>query len=198
VNRKKVMMAGLFVLGIFVLSLVVFWGGVEQGSGGWLWLDRFAIILGIAAFVPIVFAAWEYVAYISREEKALERIRREPGESPAVLLVEANEDGGSSRNQVQKFLGRQAGFKTMDFDRDLHVVLHEGSLTDADLDGLIRRVREEYQKIAEMGADRIHLFLRVPVVMGAMVGEVLANRIPVVVYHYDRTMGYQNWGLLHR
>jgi aryl-alcohol dehydrogenase-like predicted oxidoreductase len=48
----------------------------------------------------------------------------------------------------------------------------------------LERMRGEVRKIRALGASRIHLFIKGPVVQGVFAGALLDNGPEVVVYHY--------------
>jgi len=185
---KQMFVASLIV---FIVSIAVFiWGD-------WEYLGNLGTILGIATFAPVIYAIWSYIQYIRLEKKALEKIRSEPGVLPVVLIVDVG--GASIRNDVEAFLRQQDGFQGFDFDGRVFVVHRDSKHIQAsDVDDIIKSVEEKQNEIRAIAADKIHLFMKVPIPLAAMVGEVLANSITTIVYHKQRNTGYENWGTLHR
>ncbi len=188
----------IFTALVVLLSCGLAYGWSYQGTAGfWAALGNIGTVLGIISFVPIVYAVWEYMQYIRREEKERAKIHSESGTQPAVLIVDIG--GMGIRNEVEAFLKSEAGFEDFDFESRVFVVHKDERNIDASsVDGILQEVEDKVDAIRAKAADKIHLFLKVPVPIAAMVGEVLANRTPVLMYHKQPNKGYQNWGTLHR
>jgi len=168
-------------------------GGVETA---WLWLDRLTMILGLIAVVPLLYAVWMYLSYERQRRQRLERLRTEPGRRPMVLIVTV---GADIRSQVESFLKGMPGFDGFDFSSGVVEVTHEKKFIEqTDLDAISRECEKAYQSMVDNGVDKIHLFVHAPTPVGLRLGQILANRTPTVIYHYQRGEGYQNWGLLQK
>ncbi len=182
------------VLGSFVAAYA--WS-ILQGLDFWAALGNIGTILGIISFVPIAYAVYEYVQYKRREEQDRLRIHTEAGTQPAVLIVSMG--GGCIRNSVEAYLKGQDGFKDFDFEHRVFVVHRDDKVIQpSDADGIMVEVEEKQDDIRSKAADKVHLFLKAPMPIAVMVGAVLANRTPTLVYHYQTNKGYENWGALQR
>lgn len=170
---------------------------LQGGISFWEALANIGTILGILSFIPLVYAIWEYIRFIRREEKEREIIHTQTGTKPAVLIVDIG--GAGIRNEVEAFLREQEGFNGFDFDSRMFVVHRDKKqITANDVNGIIEELETNLDMIRIKAADKIHLFLKVPMPVAVMVGEVLANRTPALVYHKQHNKGYENWGSLHR
>lgn len=189
------------IIRIVVLSFVIVCGSgltayLVSKQQFWVVLGNIGTVLGIISFVPLVYAIWEYIQYTRREKKERKRIHTSVGEQPVVLTVSVG--GVSIRNEVESFL-IQNGFKDFDFKSRVFVVHRDAKkITVDDVDGIIQDVETQVDAIRLKAVDKIHLFLKVPMPIAVMVGDVLANRIPTLVYHKQPNQGYENWGVLHR
>ncbi|PCH54249.1 MAG: hypothetical protein COC22_00620 [Flavobacteriaceae bacterium] len=164
-------------------------------QGVWLYLDRLGLVLGIIAFVPILYGVWKYLQYVRSEEKERKLIHTQLGTQPAVLIVSIG--GSCIRNAVENFLRKNGGFEDFDFESRVFVV-HRNSnqISASDVDSIMKEFEEKVGDIRLKAADKIHLFVKGPIAIGTMVGEVLANGVSTLVYHHQD--GYQNWGALRR
>jgi len=177
--------------------LAAYFLGEQTVQGFWAMLGNIGTVLGIISFVPIIYALWEYVQYTHREEEERKRIHTQVGTQPAILIVDVG--GAGIRNEVEAFLKEEKGFENFDFDTQVFVVhRYEQQITASDVDSIIQDVEDQLNTIRIKAADKVHLFLKAPMPIVVMVGEVLANRIPTLVYHKQRNKGYENWGALHR
>jgi len=181
---------------LLVASGVFYWGEQQGGVGNaWIYLDRFGLILGIVAFVPIIYAVHQYWQYLRGAEEERKRIHSETGTQPAVLIVSIG--GASIRNSVEAFLKEQKDFKNFDFDNRVFVVHNDKKIITAeDVDSVIQEVEEKQNKIREKAADKVHLFVKAPSPISVILGAILANQTPTLIYHYQNK--YENWGALRR
>jgi len=182
---------------IFMALGVFYWGAKDGGlTAAWIYLDRFGLILGLIAFVPVLFAAWSFIQYTRLKRRELMKIRSEPGFSPAVLVVTIG--GMSIGNEVERYLRTFEAFKKFNFDERLFEVHRELEIQADDVDSIIADIEGAQNKIRASAVDKIHLFMKCPMPIAVMLGETLANRIPTIVYHKQQNKGYENWGTLHR
>jgi len=193
---KKIL--GLTVIVLLIAGSIFFWGFTLGGDQqAWIYLDRLGLFLGIIAFIPMLYAIWVYIQYTRREEKERKRIHTDVGTQPAVLIVDVG--GAGIRNEVESFLKNEKGFESFDFDAQVFVVHRdEQQITSDDVDSIIQDVDQKLSSMRLKAVDKIHLFLKAPMPIVVMVGEVLANQTPTLVYHKQRNKGYENWGALHR
>ncbi len=187
-----------FTLFVVLVSFITAYGlSLYDDSNFWSWLGNIGTILGIISFVPILYAVYEYLQFKRREEQDRKRIHTEAGTQPAVLIVSMG--GGCIRNNVEAYLKRQDSFKDFDFEHRVFVVHRDDKeIQLSDVDDIIAEVEEKQDDIRSKAADKVHLFLKAPMPIAVMVGSVLANRTPTLVYHYQPNKGYENWGTLHR
>ncbi len=187
----------LTVLLTILASAGAYMWSQKAGVNFWEALANIGTMLGILSFVPLVYAIWEYIRFRRREEKERKLIHIQPGMKPAVLIVDIG--GVGIRNEVEAFLRQQEGFKDFDFDSRVFVVHRDKKqITDNDVDGIIEDLEEQVGVIRSKAADKIHLFIKAPLPIALMVGEVLSNQTPTLVYHKQQNQGYENWGALHR
>jgi len=173
------------------------WGKYDGGwADAWIYLDRFGLILGLLAFVPILYAVWSYFQYTRLRQTELLKIRSEPGTSPAILVVSIG--GMSIGNEVERYLRAVPAFEKFKFDERMFEVHREQEIQADDVDSIITEIEDAQNKIRASAVDKIHLFMKCPMPIAVMLGETLANRIPTIVYHKQHNKGYQNWGTLHR
>ncbi len=183
-----VLLIGLIAGGFFT------WGFLQHGwPSGWLYLDRFGLVSSILAFVPIVYAVYVYVRKVRHEEIERQVIRREPGSRLAILIIEVK---GNIRNQVENYLLQQDRFSSLSLDDCIYEVQMAEHMEAGDLSKFRRDLNDAYEKIATAGVDKIHLFIRGPAPVSVIAGQLLANRIPTILYHFQPNKGYQNWGVL--
>ncbi len=196
---KNNLFLGIFlVLVVALVSAGVFiWGHQSSEHLAWIYLDRFGLILGLIAFVPVLFAVTNYIQYIGLQKRELQKIRTLPGTSPVVFVVSIG--GMSIINEVEAFLRQTDGFEDFNFEQRV-IKVEDGrkEIQESDIDGLLEKIHDAQNNIRAKAPDKIHLFVKAPVPVATMLGEVLANGIPTIIYHKQPNKGYQNWGALHR
>lgn len=164
----------------------------------WDWIDKASQVTGILAFLPILGTLWLVWGQERRRKRELKAIREAPGSRPTILIIDVGP--ASIRAQVENWLGKQEALRSIleDSDRIHCLDYSQDRLRSEETDRIIKDLRQALEKITTAGADKIHLFLRVPVVLGVMIGAELSNRTPVILYHHQPNSGYENWGPLHR
>lgn len=146
-------------------------------------------VAGIIGLIPIVYSARGI--YLMRKHKKiqLELLKNNPGIQPAVFVV--NIGTPDIEVQVRNYTNAQ-------LPHDVHWVYyhHKGMLEAGNVVQVMQEIEREYEKVLLHGTNRIHFFYKGPVPLAAMVGDLLSNGMPVLVYHLDTNSGYQCWGSL--
>ncbi|MGK2925601.1 MAG: hypothetical protein ACSLE2_08260 [Lysobacterales bacterium] len=156
------------------------------------WLDPIGVVLGLLALVPIVWTWWDVVfGRRRRERRWFNAIRRQPGERPAILIVDLLA-GKDVRASVENFRRQQPALAAIPDDRIL--VLHrDRAITAQDMPDLHRELRHAAAQLLKTGADCIHYFHAGPAVVAALVGAEFANGARLLLYQYGDGY-YTNFG----
>jgi len=123
----------------------------------------------------------------------IKKIRENPGERPAILIVDLLV-GKNVRGAVEQFISKSEALSKVDADRIFEINWKEAATPDQ-MKKLNDELREISSKILERGADVVHVFYAGPAICAMLVGRQLANTVPVLIYH-NGTSGYENWGPL--
>lgn len=162
----------------------------------WSFIDKASQITGLLGFLPVVGTLWLVWGGERRRRRELRMICEAPGARPAVLIVDVGE--GSIRPAVENRLRQQPGFGGFPPDRIHHLDYPKKDLDAGGVDALMEQFRKIEREIMAAGCDKIHLFLRAPLVVGAMVGAELSNRTAVILYQKSPNSDYEKWGPLQR
>lgn len=146
-------------------------------------------LAGIIGLLPIFYSACGIYSIKKYKTRQLALLKQSPGARPAVFIV--NIGTADIEAQVRSYTNVQ-------LPQDIHwVYYHHKGMVEADnIIQIMREIEQEYEKVLLHGADRIHFFYKGPVPLAAMVGDLLSNGMPVLVYHLDTNSGYQCWGSL--
>jgi hypothetical protein len=158
------------------------------------WLDPVGIVLGLVALVPIFWTWWDVVFGRRRRERTwFDGIRRQPGERPAILIVDLL-PGRDVRASVENFRLRDEVLAAIPDERMVSIV-REQPLAPADMPELHRELRAAAARLLKAGSDCIHYFHAGPAVAAALVGAEFANGARVILYQHDGG-SYGNFGPL--
>jgi len=158
------------------------------------WLDPIGIVLGLVALVPIFWTWWDVVfGRRRRERRWFADIRRQPGERPAILIVDLL-SGKDVRAAVEQFRSQQPALAGIPEDR-IAVVERQRLLASDDMPDLHRELRAAAAKLLKAGADCIHYFHAGPAIAAALVGAEFANGARVLLYQHEGG-SYRNFGPL--
>ncbi|MEE9356404.1 MAG: SAVED domain-containing protein [Methylococcaceae bacterium] len=164
----------------------------------WSNIDKASQVLGIIAFFPILYSAY-VLFYIKRKEKViLEEIRKKPGDKPGVLIVDAIREGGEIRPQVENWLWQQPEFEEKREYTMMELVRFQGNLTYEDMAEINRSIRKAVGSLQSSGVTNYHVFIRGPLVLASVVGCILANHRPSILYQQTKNGGYESWGALNQ
>lgn len=157
-------------------------------------LDPLGIVLGLLALVPLFWTWWEVVIGRRRRERRwFAEIRRQPGERPALLIVDLL-PGKEIRASVENFRLGQPALVDIAEDR-IGIVRRDAALRPEDMPRLQEDLRIAAAQLLKAGADCIHCFYAGPAVAAALVGAEFANGARVLLYHHEGS-GYTNFGPL--
>lgn len=158
------------------------------------WLDPVGIVLGLIALVPIFWTWWDVVfGRRRRERRWFAEIRRQPGERPALLIVDLL-PGKEIRASVENYRLVQPALADIAEER-IGIVRRDAALRPEDMPGLQEDLRIVAAQLLKAGADCIHCFYAGPAVAAALVGAEFANGARVLLYHHEGS-GYTNFGPL--
>lgn len=166
---------------------------IRPDAAGWLVLERIGTLLQYVTVISIAYATWEFARFLRRfraRRQLLHRLASGETARPQALAVSF---GGSIRPAVEAFLataypGRWISVREYRSDEEVtrHTVhRHEEAL---------RKIKEEFQA---QGVTELHLFVKGPVVVGAILGALLDNWVAVKLYHNNRQGQYEEWTMLH-
>lgn len=166
----------------------------------WSRIDQIGIVVGLITAVPVFYSAWALWDDRKDNKRKLEAVRKKPGKKPTVLIIDVvKRDLQPIQAQVENWLLQQDDLKNIQ-PNSIYVAVFDGELGPDQVDGFIKTIRIEIGKLLATGTDKIHVFIRGPILIGTITGEILANTgAPVFLYHNTRNVsGYENWGQLHR
>ncbi|PPC90171.1 MAG: hypothetical protein CTY34_08750 [Methylobacter sp.] len=163
----------------------------------WIVIDQSSQILGILSFIPIIYSAW-ILGHIKRKrKKLLDNIRKTPGDKPGVLIIDSIRAGGESiHSQVENWLWQQPQFKDKQTTTEIEI-LEFKELTPNDMIDINRRLRQSVGKLQSKGVTQYLIFIRGPLALAIVVGCVLANHRPSVIYQQSKHGGYESWGAIN-
>lgn len=148
------------------------------------WLDPLGIVLGLVALVPIFWTWWDVVfGRRRRERRWFADIRRQPGERPAILIVDLL-SGKDVRAAVEQFRSQQPALAAIPEDRVI-TLQRDCNLMPDDLPDLHRELRAAAAQLLKAGADCIHYFHAGPAIAAAVVGAEFANGARVLLYQHE-------------
>lgn len=158
----------------------------------WSILDKITIFISI---IGIPLSLWKLVAIERRRKVNLERIRKEPGNKPSILIVDLV-NNVDIQAQIENYIAQREEFKGVDIN-DIHTIRRDKALSSDDVDKILDEVRKERASIISKGTDKIHFFYGGPWSIAAMIGSELTNGCSVVCYQLNNeTKNYEVWGNL--
>lgn len=154
----------------------------------WEMMNRSNTVVELAIAVPVIWS-WLILLTQRRRQKALiKNIEAMKGNVPVAILVDLGP--GESENQVRSYLIKE--------NLNMDILKYTSrELRKEDIDTFVNELHSLKAEAMKKGADKVHLFYRGPVAGALIVGEVFSN-LPVNIYHYSKTGGYESWGPLHR
>ncbi len=174
------------------MVIVMDWWG-EFADFTMRWIDPIGIWFGILTTVPIVWS-WVLLTRETRRRSVLyEQIRREPGNRPAILILDLlpQHDIGAA---VENYRQQNEDLAAIPKQRII-TVRHHRTLVANGMHWLHRELRQAIGQLSRMGVDRVHLFVSGPLPVAAVAGAHLANSFQVTLYHWQGGT-YENWGPL--
>ncbi|MEW8980043.1 MAG: hypothetical protein AB2385_16785 [Symbiobacterium sp.] len=162
----------------------------------WDWMDKASIIIGLGTFLFSALTWFQVRRMRKRWAEQARRITVGDQAVPGVLIINVASEPISAT--VRRFVATQEwGWERLD-ELPWQEVVWAKEVTPEILDDLLDRVRTARAELQARGCDSLHLFIRGPVMIGALVGALLGNGIPTILYHMDSKQGYQSWGYLYR
>lgn len=166
----------------------------------WKYIDLTSQVMGILATLPIAYSALALWRMKHQQNKEMARVKKTPGNCPGVIIVECLRDGEQSMHlQVMSYLLQQGEFKDRsgDIKKYTSEACFKGTLSEANMDEMVKKVRKAVAELQAKGVDKYHIFLRGPVVLAAITGGILYNSHTAVFYQHTRG-AYECWGTINR
>lgn len=149
---------------------------------------------GILTFLPILITLWT-VTVGERRRRQLWRLKigKDPGEHPAILIVDLHQTADIKLN-VEQFLQRQQ----IQIDASRWFVVNRTiRLTAEHMPDLAKAISDTVADIIRSGADVVHVFYAGPVVPAMFVGVQLRT-YRALLYQWNQTIStFEPWGPLH-
>jgi hypothetical protein len=160
-------------------------------------LNPISIWLGVILAFPVFWTWYDVVVGQQRRRRRwFEHVRREPGQRPAILIVDLKADA-DIRAQVENFRMGDERLREIPEAR-IGRVFRDKPLAIEDLAELLAEVRNRAADFMRQGVDTVHLFYAGPLAPMAMIGAQFSNGFKVLVYQHRPGSGgvYDNWGPL--
>jgi hypothetical protein len=159
------------------------------------YLDPLGVWVSLACAIPIF---WIWIDILlgkrRRHKKWLQQIRKNPGNKPAVLIVDFLQ-GKNISASVEKFINGTAGLDSIPDNRKF-CISRGKSLKPDDIAGIVIELREKSAEILSSGSDVLHLFYAGPVFAAALVGAEFSNSGCRVLLYQNDQGNYVNFGPL--
>jgi hypothetical protein len=157
------------------------------------YLDPIGIVLGLLMLIPVVWT-WIDIAFGDRrrQRKWFDDVRRNPGERPAVLVIDLLQ-GKDIMAQVRNFMGSDKVLSEVKEDR-IFGIMRDG-VQPEDMTRLAHELRQTASRIAGQGVTSLHLFYVGPNGLGPLFGAEFANSMSVMLYQHQNGR-YENFGPL--
>lgn len=155
-------------------------------------LDPLATIVGLISAIPI-FWTW-YDVVIGRKRRArrwLREVRGEPGQRPALLLVDLLADK-NIQAQMERYVAGRPELSAIPDERHFRL-RRDKRLCPDDLAELAAELRARSADIARAGCDTVHCLYAGPVAVAALIGAEFANGACCMIYQHSQGR-YENWG----
>ncbi|QGT99809.1 hypothetical protein SYNTR_1216 [Candidatus Syntrophocurvum alkaliphilum] len=159
-------------------------------------------ITSIIAFIPVLYALWLLITVTKKRKQELERIRREPGQRPVFLIVDALVDQ-DIQAQVENYIANQPEFEQFKrngtIPKDMIIYYsHNYEINNSNIDKIVKDIRKSKSQIQKKGVDKIHLFMAGPIMLAAVIGAELSNMTSTLIYQNTPNKGYECWGPMQR
>ena len=162
-------------------------GFTDPDSTAWLVIDRVSIVLSYFVVLSIGGLLWTFFRHRRRRSR-LAAIAGGTARPQAFALAIG---GGTIKEAV-------TGFLATAYSHPIPVEEHVfGEVSARNVHGLLEEVRRLKERFQSDGVTELHLFLKAPVALGAAVGAIFDNWVPVKVYHQQRGV-YEAWTTLHQ
>jgi hypothetical protein len=157
----------------------------------WLYLDRISVLLSYIVVFSIVSGVVYVIKFLRRYRKIRAQMKKVDGTTLKPMAV-AISFGGSIKKPVEDFLDRAYIQKipVMDYSTDKEV-------SRQNIHDHIRKLIELKHNLQAEGVTELHLFIKGPVMVGALAGAMFDNWVNVKLYHNNRKGEYEEWSMLH-
>lgn len=157
-------------------------------------LDPIATVVGLVLAIPIVWTWLDLV--IGRKRRArswLREVRSDPGQRPALLLVDLLVDKDILA-QMERYIAGRPELAAIPNDRRYRLGRNK-RLGPDDLADLASEIRARSADIARAGCDTVHCLYAGPAAVAALIGAEFANGTRCMIYQHSQG-NYENWGPL--
>ena len=160
------------------------------------WLTPASVVLGLVVTVPIFWTWWELIFGRRRRYRSWwKQIQKEPGERPAILIVDLNRRGDITA-QVENFRQGHDLLRTIPAERT-ETISWQKDLTGEDMGAFYSELLPKIEKLTLTGMTNLHWFHSGPFPTAGMVGAVLANGCRVTMWQWSPQTGtYESFGPL--
>ncbi|MBE0426922.1 MAG: SAVED domain-containing protein [Nitrospirae bacterium] len=157
----------------------------------WVYLDRVSIILSYIVVFSIIYGIVVLVKFFRRYRKIKTHMKKVDGTSPKPMAL-AISFGGSIKKPVEDYLNKHytQSISIMDYSSEKEV-------TPQNIHDHIKKLLELKHDLQAEGVTELHLFIKGPVIFGALVGAMFDNWCNVKLYHNNRKGEYEEWAMLH-
>jgi hypothetical protein len=159
----------------------------DPNSTAWLVVDRVSILLSYFVVLSIAAFVWGFLRH-RRRRRRLAAIAGATARPQAFALAIG---GGTIERAVADFLAGAYPHP---------IPLEEiafGEVSAQNVHRLLEQVRRAKERFQSDGVTELHLFLKAPVALGAAIGAIFDNWVPVKLYHQQRGV-YEAWTTLHQ
>ncbi len=166
----------------------------------WESIGIIASIASINSVIPVTLSIYILVTEKRNRRRNLDKIRRfNPREKSCVVIIDVGDKDVSMRESVESWMYDQPEFKGYPKENIFHVPYIK-ILTESDIDDLLKKIRAVQKEVMSKGTRNIHLFVRGPLALSAMLGVEFKNCCPVIFYQRNTTTSkdYINWGPIQR
>lgn len=158
-------------------------------------LDPIGTVVGLLLAIPVVWTWYDIV--LGRKRRArrwLHEACRDPGQRPALLLVDLLADK-EVLPQMERFIATRPELAAIPADRRFKL-RRDRRLTPDSLPELAADVRARTADIARAGCDTVHCLYAGPSAAAALIGAEFANGARCLIYQHNQGR-YENWGPIH-
>jgi len=164
---------------------------IDPDSRIWIYLDRISILLSYLVVFSLISGIVYLIRFLRRYRRLRANMRKVDGTSPKPMAL-AISFGGSIKKPVEEYISKRYGNRIPILE-----YTDNREVSPQNVQHHLNKLLEIKHDMQAEGVTELHLFIKGPVIMGALAGAMFDNWCNVKLYHNNRKGDYEEWAMLH-